>query len=254
MIKNPERSWFGTKQVSPEEKTRLVESVFSSVARRYDLMNDLMSAGIHRLWKDRLVREIAPQKGLDYLDVAGGTGDIAFRIYDRLGDEAPIMANIMVCDLTQEMLDEGRARAIDTGRIKGLSWKQGNAEKLPFADDSFDVYTISFGLRNVTHIDNALNEAFRVLRPGGRFFCLEFSKVTDPVLSKCYDIYSDRVIPKMGKIVASDSESYAYLVESIRKFPNQEDLAKRVREAGFSPVTYTNLSLGIACIHEGWKI
>jgi demethylmenaquinone methyltransferase/2-methoxy-6-polyprenyl-1,4-benzoquinol methylase len=246
--KNPEQNWFGEKQVEAEDKTRLVHGVFDSVADKYDLMNDLMSGGVHRFWKNRLIREIHPRNGLKYLDVAGGTGDIAFRIKKEAPD-----SDITLCDLTEDMLKVGKERAIDKGWFGGFEWITGNAEDLPFEDNSFDVYTISFGLRNVTRIDNALSEALRVLKPGGRFFCLEFSHVENPALARLYDAYSYAVIPQIGEIVAKDRDSYQYLVESIRKFPKQDELARRVKQAGFDRVDYNNLSFGAVCIHKGWK-
>lgn len=248
-MRNPEKEWFGEKPVSPDEKTGLVRGVFDSVASRYDIMNDLMSGGLHRLWKDRLIRQIRPRPGLKYLDVAGGTGDIAFRIRKKAGPTAAIT----VFDLNANMLDVGRDRATDRGWVNDFEWITGNAEKLPFPDSSFDVYTIAFGLRNVTHIDTALAEAARVLRPGGRFFCLEFSRVDQPLLAKAYDLYSYNVIPKVGQLIANDSESYQYLVESIRKFPSQRKLARRMEEAGLEQARFSNLSAGIVAIHQGIK-
>lgn len=249
MIKNPESQWFGEKPVDPDEKTHLVRGVFDSVARRYDLMNDLMSGGLHRIWKDRFVRMIRPRSGGAFLDVAGGTGDIAFRIRKKAGPAA----KITVCDLNESMLSVGRDRALDRGFGCGIGWVGGNAENLPFPDSTFDVYTIAFGLRNVTRIDTALAEAFRVLRPGGRFFCLEFSRVTDPVFSKIYDRFSFSLIPRIGAVVAKDRESYQYLVESIRKFPHQAGLADRMGSAGFCHTDWTDFSGGIAAVHFGWK-
>lgn len=248
-MQNPESQWFGEKPVTPEEKTAAVQGVFGSVANKYDIMNDLMSGGVHRLWKDRLIREIRPRNGLDYLDVAGGTGDIAFRIKKR----AP-KANITLCDLTHNMLAVGRDRAVDKGWLDDFSWVTGNAEALPIASHSIDVYTIAFGLRNVTHIDTALAEAARVLRPGGRFYCLEFSHVTDPALARLYDAYSYGLIPKIGKMVANDAESYQYLVESIRKFPKQEELKRRMEQNGLSMCSHTDLSFGIVAIHRAVKL
>lgn len=253
-MQNPERQWFGEKHVTPEEKTEKVIGVFDSVASRYDLMNDLMSGGVHRIWKDRFIRMIRPRATIDgrplhYLDVAGGTGDIAFRIRRKTGPKA----KITLCDLNDNMLSVGRNRAIDKGWLNDFSWVTGNAEKLPLPDSSVDVYTIAFGLRNVTHIDTALAEAFRVLRPGGRFFCLEFSHVQPDFLAKLYDIYSYNVIPRIGKKVANDEESYQYLVESIRKFPSQGKLLRRMRDVGFVNARYTNFSAGIAAVHRGLK-
>ncbi|MBL4805607.1 MAG: bifunctional demethylmenaquinone methyltransferase/2-methoxy-6-polyprenyl-1,4-benzoquinol methylase UbiE [Alphaproteobacteria bacterium] len=248
MSANPEKTKFGERKVTPEEKTGLVRGVFDSVADNYDLMNDLMSGGLHRIWKDRFVRLIRPKSNMKFIDVAGGTGDIAFRIRRKAPD-----AQITVYDLNQNMLDVGRDRAIDKGWIEGFSWECGNAEQLPHPDNTFDVYTIAFGLRNVTHIDNALKEAHRVLKPGGRFFCLEFSHVREPVLSKAYDFYSYNVIPKIGATVAKDRASYQYLVESIRTFPKQEDLKARMENAGLKNCSFSNLSAGIVAIHRGYK-
>lgn len=249
MTQNPEREWFGEKHVTPQEKTEKVIGVFDSVAQRYDIMNDLMSGGLHRLWKDQLIRKIRPRSGLKYLDVAGGTGDIAFRIKKR----AP-GADITVFDLNEQMLNVGRERAENKGWLKDFEWVTGNAEGLPFPDSTFDVYTIAFGLRNVTHIDTALSEAARVLKPGGRFYCLEFSHVEEPLLSKAYDLFSFKIIPEIGKAVAKDRDSYQYLVESIRKFPKQKDLLKRMDEAGFKNSTFSNASAGIVAIHSGFRV
>ncbi len=249
MTANPEKNWFGETAVSPTEKTRKVIGVFDSVAPKYDVMNDLMSAGLHRLWKDHLIRKIRPRGDMDYLDVAGGTGDIAFRIRKKAGPTA----RITLCDLNAEMLSVGRDRALDSGRGDDFTWITGNAEALPFPDNSMDVYTIAFGLRNVTHIDTALAEAYRVLRPGGRFYCLEFSRVDEPFLRRVYDAYSYRIIPKIGEIVAKDRDSYQYLVESIRKFPPQAELARRMGDAGFTRSRFENLTFGVVAIHEGWK-
>ncbi len=249
MNTNPESTQFGEQSVTPDQKTGLVRGVFDSVADNYDLMNDLMSGGLHRVWKDRLVRLIRPKSNMRFIDVAGGTGDIAFRIRKK----AP-KAQITVYDLNQNMLDVGRDRAIDKGWVEGFSWECGNAEKLPHPNNTFDVYTIAFGLRNVTHIDTALKEAHRVLKPGGRFFCLEFSHVREPILSKAYDFYSYNLIPKIGAAVAKDRDSYQYLVESIRKFPRQEVLKARMEDAGMKNCSFSNLSAGIVAIHKGYKI
>ena len=249
MSRNPERNWFGEKQVSPDEKTALVRGVFDSVADKYDLMNDLMSGGVHRLWKDRFVRMIRPRPGLHYLDVAGGTGDISFRIRRAAGPDA----RITVCDLDEAMLNVGRDRALDRGYADGFTWVTGNAEALPVPDNAVDVYTIAFGLRNVTHIDTALAEAHRVLKPGGRFFCLEFSRVEEPMLARLYDAFSYGVIPRIGQLVARDRDSYQYLVESIRKFPPQAALCRRMESAGFQGVKHEDLSFGIAAVHRGFK-
>lgn len=248
-MQNPESQWFGTQKVTAKEKTGRVINVFDSVADSYDLMNDLMSAGVHRLWKNQLIRQIRPRPEYAYLDVAGGTGDIAFRIREKTGP-----AKITLCDLNAEMLRVGRDRATDRGWLNDFEWIVGNAEALPVESESADVYTISFGLRNVTHIDDALREAWRVLKPGGRFFCLEFSRVDEPMLAKLYDAYSYKVIPRIGQMVAKDRDSYQYLVESIRKFPPQKALEKRLYQAGFDKVKITNLSFGVAAIHQAWKL
>ena len=252
---NPEKEWFGEEQVTPEEKTGKVIGVFDSVASKYDIMNDFMSGGLHRLWKDRFVRDIRPKSYYKYLDMAGGTGDIAFRIRQKTGANA----HITVADLNDNMLEVGRDRALNKGWVDnngagGFEWATANAESLPFADNHFDIYTIAFGLRNVTHIDTALAEAYRVIKPGGRFFCLEFSHVIEPAFAKLYDIYSYNVIPRVGQVVTQDRESYQYLVESIRKFPKQRDLKERLEQAGFTQANYTNLTGGIVAIHKGLKV
>ena len=248
-MQNPESQWFGTQKVTSAEKTGKVIEVFDSVAENYDVMNDLMSGGVHRLWKNQLIRQIRPRADQIFLDVAGGTGDIAFRIREKTGP-----AKITLCDLNAEMLRVGRDRAINRGWIHDFEWIVGNAESLPMESESVDIYTISFGLRNVTHIDNALREAWRVLKPGGRFFCLEFSRVDEPALAKLYDTFSFKIIPRIGQVVAKDRGSYQYLVESIRKFPPQNALKARLLSAGFDRVKITNLSFGIAAIHEAWKL
>jgi demethylmenaquinone methyltransferase/2-methoxy-6-polyprenyl-1,4-benzoquinol methylase len=245
-MKNPEATWFGDRPVDATEKTNLVRDVFSSVAQRYDVMNDLMSLGIHRIWKQRFVSKVAPRTGEVIIDVAGGTGDIALKL-------AACGADVTVCDLNPDMIGVGRDRALDRGRLN-IGWSVGNAQALPFPDNTFDAYTIAFGLRNVTEIDTALAEARRVLRYGGRFYCLEFSKVVVPGLSQIYDLHSRYVIPALGAAVAKDRDSYQYLVESIRRFPSQAELAQRMEEAGLMRVSVENLSGGIAAIHEGWKI
>lgn len=248
--KNPESVQFGTRDVTPEEKTGLVRDVFDSVADQYDVMNDVMSGGVHRLWKNHLIRRIRPKAGLHYLDVAGGTGDIAFRIGDKVHHDA----KITLCDLNWDMLRVGRDRAINQGHLDDYDWVTGNAETLPLEDNSVDVYTIAFGLRNVTRIDDALKEAHRVLKPGGRFYCLEFSHVKNPAFSAIYDKFSFNIIPKMGEVIAKDRDSYQYLVESIRKFPTQENLKQRLSDAGFTKTSYENLTFGIAAIHFGLKV
>jgi demethylmenaquinone methyltransferase/2-methoxy-6-polyprenyl-1,4-benzoquinol methylase len=240
---------FGFRTVGADQKAGLVQGVFSRVASKYDVMNDLMSAGVHRLWKDAMMDWLAPRPGQRLIDVAGGTGDIAFRFLTR----AP-GASAVVVDLTEPMLIEGRARAEAAAMGGALDWVVGDAMALPFADASFDVYTISFGIRNVTRIEAALAEAHRVLRPGGRLMVLEFSRMVSPPLQWAYDRYSFNVIPVMGQIVAGDRDSYQYLVESIRRFPEQERFAGMIREAGFGQVRFRNLSMGIAALHSGWKI
>jgi demethylmenaquinone methyltransferase/2-methoxy-6-polyprenyl-1,4-benzoquinol methylase len=242
---------FGFSDVAPEEKPALVRGIFSSVARRYDLMNDLMSAGVHRLWKDQFVDWLNPQPGMDALDVAGGTGDIAFRIAKRTrahGEEA----KITVCDINLPMLEQGRLRP--EAAATNIAWVCGDAEELPIEDASQDAYTIAFGIRNTTHLDDVLDEAYRVLRPGGRFLCLEFSRVAAPGLDRLYDLYSFSVLPRLGELVAGDGAAYRYLAESIRRFPSQKAFAKAIGEAGFEQVKYRNLSGGIAAMHSGWKV
>jgi len=257
----PERptTHFGAQEVPEAEKATLVQGVFRSVASNYDLMNDLMSGGIHRLWKADMVRWLNPRPGMQVLDVAGGTGDIAFRIRDHVEAAHPDSApnggvDVTICDLTPEMLAQGRDRAIDRGHLKGITWICGDAQRLPFADRSTDAYTIAFGLRNVTEIERALAEARRVLRPGGRFLCLEFSQVVLPVLRELYDLYSYQVLPALGATVANDRDSYQYLVESIRRFPDQETLVAMIEDAGLDNVRYRNLSGGIAALHSAWRI
>ena len=246
---------FGFRTVPEAEKSSMVRTVFDAVAPKYDLMNDLMSAGVHRLWKAALVDWVAPRPGQSIIDVAGGTGDIAFRLLDRMGEPKSELATpVTICDINAEMLNVGRNRAIDQGRLTGVSWVCGNAEALPFPDMSFDAYTIAFGLRNVTHIDRALAEGRRVLKPGGRFLCLEFSTVLVPALDKLYDAYSFQVLPWLGGLVAGDREAYRYLAESIRRFPDQQALASRMGTAGFDQVKVRNLSGGIAAMHSGWRI
>jgi demethylmenaquinone methyltransferase/2-methoxy-6-polyprenyl-1,4-benzoquinol methylase len=249
-ISNPESHFFGFRPVTPKEKTGLVQGVFASVAPRYDLMNDLMSGGLHRLWKDRLVRMMNPQPGQVILDVAGGTGDMALRCARRTEGKA----RIIVCDLSPAMLAEGKAKAIDQGMLSGIEWITGNAEDLPMPARSADIYCIAFGLRNVTHIDKALREAARVLKPGGRFFCLEFSPGVSRTLKPLYDRYCDEILPRLGVLVAKDRAAYRYLAESIKKFPDQPTLAKRIRSAGLEQVKWLNLMGGIAVIHSAWKV
>lgn len=240
---------FGYQTVPEGEKAGMVHGVFTRVASRYDVMNDLMSMGVHRLWKDALMDWLAPRPGQRLLDVAGGTGDVAFRFLRRASS-----ATAVVCDMTESMLIAGRQRAEADNLAQSLDWVVGDAMQLPFAANSFDVYTISFGIRNVTRIPDALREAYRVLKPGGRLMVLEFSQIPNDLMQKAYDAYSFNVIPVMGQIVAKDRDSYQYLVESIRKFPDQETFAGMIRAAGFEQVKYRNLSLGIAALHSGWKI
>ncbi len=240
---------FGDRMVAEAEKAGLVEGVFSSVASRYDVMNDVMSLGIHRVWKDAMMDWLAPRNGQRLLDVAGGTGDIAFRFLGR----AP-GAEAVVCDMTAPMLEEGQRRAEAAQLADRLTWVVGDAMALPFEDGSFDIYTISFGIRNVTRIEAALAEAFRVLKPGGRLMVLEFSQLPNDGLQRLYDLYSFNVIPRMGQAIAGDRDSYQYLVESIRKFPDQDRFAEMIRAAGFEQVKYRNLSMGIAALHSGWKL
>lgn len=259
--------------------------VFESVAQKYDVMNDAMSLGVHRLWKDMLLHVMNPQPGTRLLDVAGGTGDISFRFLDYVRSQherqqrlatrglqtpswqqisenygtederaGPQESRAVVCDINKEMLKVGKEKAESQGITTGLSWVVGDAEELPFDDDQFDVYTIAFGIRNVTHIEQALQEALRVLKPGGRFMCLEFSKVTNPVLAKVYDAYSFQLIPVLGEVIAGDWKSYQYLVESIRKFPDQETFKDMIEDAGFYTVRYYNLTGGVVALHSGFKL
>ncbi len=241
---------FGFRDVPAADKAGMVRQVFESVAPRYDLMNDLMSVGVHRLWKNALIDKANPRPGERFLDVAGGTGDIAFRILKRQGEHA----DVTVCDINPAMLAVGRDRAVDRGLLQGLTWTTGDAENLPFPERSFDGYTIAFGLRNVTDIDKALREAWRVLKPGGRFYCLEFSKMTSRPLGRVYDAYSERALPFFGRLVAKDAESYRYLHESIRRFPPQRELAARMRSAGFANVAWRDMTLGVVALHSGWRI
>ncbi|MFN4154149.1 MAG: bifunctional demethylmenaquinone methyltransferase/2-methoxy-6-polyprenyl-1,4-benzoquinol methylase UbiE [Paracoccaceae bacterium] len=240
---------FGNQTVPEGDKAGMVHGVFTRVASKYDIMNDLMSGGIHRLWKDAMMDWLAPRPGQRLLDVAGGTGDVAFRFLNRAPN-----ASAVVCDLTESMLVAGRQRAEADSMADRLGWVVGDAMALPFESNSFDVYTISFGIRNVTRIGDALAEAYRVLRPGGRLMVLEFSQIPNDLMQKAYDLYSFNVIPLMGQIVAGDRDSYQYLVESIRKFPGQEAFATMIRQAGFEQVKYRNQTMGIAALHSGWKL
>jgi len=250
MTQNSENTThFGFETVPESEKAGRVQGVFGSVASKYDVMNDAMSMGIHRIWKDAMMDWIAPRPGTKLLDVAGGTGDISFRYLKRAGH-----GHATVCDLTEPMLVEGRKRAEAAQMADSLDWVTGDAMALPFPDNSFDTYTISFGIRNVTRPQEALNEAYRVLKPGGRLMVLEFSQIPNDMMQKAYDLYSFNVIPKMGQVIANDADSYQYLVESIRKFPDQETFLNMVKQAGFENAKYRNLTMGIACLHSGWKI
>jgi demethylmenaquinone methyltransferase/2-methoxy-6-polyprenyl-1,4-benzoquinol methylase len=250
---NPESTWFGFRPVDAAAKAGMVRQVFDSVAGRYDVMNDVMSGGLHRLWKDRLVGIMRPEAGQVILDVAGGTGDIALRCYRRTNGQA----RITVCDINRAMLMAGKAKAVDQGILPNtnrIKWIEGNAESLPAPNASIDSYCIAFGLRNVTHIDQALAEAFRVLKPGGKFYCLEFSPGVSPALKPIYDAYCLGVLPVLGRFIAKDRDAYQYLGESIQKFPPQAELAKRMRRVGFEQVKWLNLTGGIAVIHSGWKL
>ncbi len=237
---------FGYEEVSPEEKTRRVGEVFSNVAKKYDVMNDAMSAGMHRLWKDKFVRRVKPQPGEMILDMAGGTGDIAFRMAER-------GAVVTVSDINQDMLDVGLERAVERG-FDELVWSCQNAEQLAFPDRFFDAYTIAFGIRNVTQIDEALAEAHRVLKHGGRFFCLEFSTTEWPGFREVYDAYSHKLVPRLGQMIAGDAESYRYLIESIRRFPKMPEFEAMIRSAGFVRTKVEPILGGVVAIHSGWKI
>nr|GEV06849.1 2-methoxy-6-polyprenyl-1,4-benzoquinol methylase, mitochondrial [Tanacetum cinerariifolium] len=259
---------FGFKEVNEDEKSQLVGNVFTKVASNYDIMNDVMSGGLHRLWKERLVGKLSPFPGMKHLDVAGGTGDVAFRILETINnvdrraiqdtfeDDLQAETQIYVCDINPNMLDVGRKRAQQRGLgdLGSLVWVEGDAEKLTFEDGSMDGYTIAFGIRNVTHIEKALAEAYRVLKKGGRFLCLELSHVDTPVFKQLYDYYSFSVIPVLGELIAGDRDSYQYLVESVRKFPPQEVFASMIADAGFQKVEYENLVGGVVAIHSGLKI
>lgn len=245
---------FGFNEVNQGEKQPLVNNVFHNVASRYDIMNDLMSAGMHRLWKDAMVSSLAPpkndQKVWKSLDVAGGTGDIAFRIVERGGAQV----HTTVFDINSSMLEVGEQRAQKSGLSDKLTFVEGNAEELPFEDNSFDAYTIAFGIRNVPKFEQAVGEALRVLKPGGKFLCLEFSEVNVPMLDKFYEQWSMHAIPRIGKAVTGDSESYQYLVESIRKFPNQEKFAEAIKAQGFGKVSWRDFTGGVVALHSAWKI
>jgi demethylmenaquinone methyltransferase/2-methoxy-6-polyprenyl-1,4-benzoquinol methylase len=253
MPRSGERTHFGFQDIPLADKQARVDDVFHSVARRYDLMNDLMSGGLHRAWKDTLVTAVNPPKSdraFSLLDLAGGTGDIAMRVVEAGGAGT----RAMVCDINEEMLSVGRERAAERGRDTAIEFKQGNAEALPFADKSFDAVTIAFGIRNVPRIDAALAESFRVLRTGGRFLCLEFSSVDVPGLDALYELYSFNVIPAIGQAVTGDREAYQYLVESIRKFPKPKQFAAMIEAAGFRRVSFTPMTGGVVALHSGWRL
>ena len=241
---------FGYEDIDASEKTERVGEVFSNVAAKYDVMNDAMSGGMHRLWKDRFVRRVKPQAGEAILDMAGGTGDIAFRLAAR-------GASVTVSDINQDMLDVGIERAMERGMAEGsggLVWSRQNAEALSFSSRIYDAYTIAFGIRNVTHIDKALKEAHRVLKYGGRFYCLEFSSVEWPGFKEAYDLYSHKLVPRLGKMIADDEDSYRYLVESIRRFPDMPGFEAMIREAGFENTRVEPIMGGLVAIHSGWKV
>ncbi len=240
---------FGFETVPEGEKAGRVQGVFSSVANKYDIMNDLMSAGVHRVWKDAMMDWLAPCAGQKLLDVAGGTGDISFRFLKRAGQ-----GHATVLDLTEPMLVEGRQRAEADQMAESLEWVVGDAMALPFEANTFDVYTISFGIRNVTKPEQALAEAYRVLKPGGRLMVLEFSQLPNPMMQAAYDAYSFNVIPRMGQLVTGDRASYQYLVESIRNFPDQDTFLQMINDAGFDNAKYRNLTMGVAALHSGWKL
>ena len=247
------QSTFGIREVAEDQRQGLVNEVFSAVAERYDLMNDLMSGGLHRLWKADFITMLNPPSGatpFKLLDVAGGTGDVALRFMARGGSGC----SATLCDISAEMLEVGRRKVEAANLADRIAIVQGNAEVLPFADKTFDAYTIAFGIRNVTHIDRALTEARRVLKPGGRFLCLEFSHVDVPMLDTLYDFHSFNVIPQLGKLAAGAAEPYQYLVESIRRFPTQETFAGLIRTAGFERVSFRNMTGGVAAIHSGWRL
>lgn len=243
---NKDNVSFGYEDIAPDEKTQRVGGVFSNVATSYDLMNDAMSGGMHRIWKNRFVRRVKPRVGETILDMAGGTGDIAFRL-EQSG------AAITVADINAEMLEVGKERAEKRG-INGLTWVRENAEELSFADSSFDAYTIAFGIRNVTHIQQALEEGHRVLKRGGRFFCLEFSTTLWPGFAEAYDLYSHKLVPKIGQLLAKDEDSYRYLIESIRRFPDMENFRKMIDKAGFVQTKVEPMLGGLVAIHSGYRI
>ena len=240
---------FGFSRVRSKDKSNLVKKIFENVSGRYDLMNDFMSLGIHRIWKELMLDWLAPRRGQNLIDVAGGTGDIAFNFIKR----AKTGANATILDLTESMMIEGKKKTIDLPKESQINWVCGDAMRMPFNNSTFDVYTISFGIRNVTNISKTLSEAYRVLKPGGRLMILEFSSVNNDLISWIYDKYSFNIIPKLGEFVSNDRESYQYLVESIRKFPNQEKFSQMIINEGFKKVKYRNLTFGIAALHSAWK-
>ena len=240
---------FGFSRVKSKDKSNLVKKIFENVSGRYDLMNDFMSLGIHRVWKKSMLDWLAPRRGQSLIDVAGGTGDIAFNFIKR----AKTGANVTILDLTESMMIEGKKKTIDLPEESQINWVCGDAMRMPFSDSTFDVYTISFGIRNVTNISKTLSEAYRVLKPGGRLMILEFSSVNNDLISWIYDKYSFNIIPKLGEFVSNDRESYQYLVESIRKFPNQEKFSEMIINEGFRKVKYRDLTFGIAALHSAWK-
>ena len=240
---------FGFSRVRSKDKSNLVKKIFENVSGRYDLMNDFMSLGIHRIWKELMLDWLAPRRGQNLIDVAGGTGDIAFNFIKR----AKTGANATILDLTESMMIEGKKKNIDLPKESQINWVCGDAMMMPFNNSTFDVYTISFGIRNVTNISKTLSEAYRVLKPGGRLMILEFSSVNNDLISWIYDKYSFNIIPKLGEFVSNDRESYQYLVESIRKFPNQEKFSEMIVNEGFKKVKYRDLTFGIAALHSAWK-
>lgn len=247
------KTHFGFKEIDREYKSGLVKNIFSRVAKKYDLMNDLMSGGSHRLWKNHMIKQIDFINNMQIIDVAGGTGDIAIRMA-KIAEAKGLKYNIEVVDVNPQMLEVGRSRAVDNNLFKTLNFIEGDGETLPYPDETFDLFTIAFGIRNFTNIDKGLKEANRVLKKGGKFLCLEFSKVDDIFLQKIYDTYSFKIIPKIGEFVLQDGESYQYLVESIRKFPDQKTFKKMIEDSGFGEVSFKNLSFGVCAIHSGIKI
>jgi ubiquinone/menaquinone biosynthesis methyltransferase len=247
------KTHFGFKEIDREYKSGLVKNIFSRVAKKYDLMNDLMSGGSHRLWKNQMIKQIDFINNMQIIDLAGGTGDIAIRMA-KIIESMGLNCQIEIVDINPQMLEVGRSRAVDNNLFKSLNFVESDGENLPYPDESFDLFTIAFGIRNFTNIDKGLKEANRVLKKGGKFLCLEFSKVDDIFLQKIYDTYSFKIIPKIGEFVLQDGESYQYLVESIRKFPDQKAFKKMIEEAGFKEVSFKNLTFGVCAIHSGIKI